>query len=195
MGRYLARLDAPASAHLDRLEVDWSSGAPAPAARDGRDRNTSSGLVRTPVSFPVFLNRCAGTSRARNAAGWSCYSHDPCLMLDGCESCVRLCDPCARVSPCELVPCVRCVPAVPQVSFYWNFKNTGGSRTHDRQTRTSLGSSGRLGPPLCFEGGLPKHENTKHRPVVPAQNTKTQNTGPCGPPKTRKHGNTMLRAC
>ena len=58
-------LDAPASAHLDRLEVDWSSGAPAPAARDGRDRNTSSGLVRTPVSFPVFLNRCAGTSRAQ----------------------------------------------------------------------------------------------------------------------------------
>ena len=140
---YLARRSGLRSAHLDRLEVDWSSGAPAPAARDGRDRNTSSGLVRTPVSFPVFLNRCAGTSRARNAAGWSCYSHDPCLMLDGCESCVRLCDPCARVSPCELVPCVRCVPAVPQVSFYWNFKNTGGSRTHDRQTRTSLGSSGR----------------------------------------------------
>jgi len=134
---YTVGITVIASARLDRLEVDWSSGAPAPAARDGRDRNTSSGLVRTPVSFPVFLNRCAGTSRARNAAGWSCYSHDPCLMLDGCESCVRLCDPCARVSPCELVPCVRCVPAVPQVSFYWNFKNTGGSRTHDRQTRTS----------------------------------------------------------
>jgi hypothetical protein len=33
-------------------------------------------------------------------------------MLDGCESCVRLCDPCARVSPCELVPCVR---------WYWGF--------------------------------------------------------------------------
>jgi hypothetical protein len=53
----------------------------------------------------------------------------------------------------------------------------------------------KLDPVLCFEGGLPKHENTKHRPVVPAQNTKTQNTGPCGPPKTRKHGNTKLRAC
>jgi hypothetical protein len=43
-----------ASARLDRLEVDWSSGAPAPAARDGRDRNTSSGLVRTPVFFRCF---------------------------------------------------------------------------------------------------------------------------------------------
>ena len=30
-----------------------------------------------------------------------------------------------------------------------------------------------IDPLLCFEGGLPKHENTKHRPVVPTQNTKT----------------------
>ena len=37
-------------------------------------------------------------------------------------------------------------------------------------------------PLLCFEGGLPKHENTKHRPLQPAQNTKTRNykTQPSG---------------
>ena len=62
-------------------------------------------------------------------------------------------------------------------------------------TGGTLPEPARFASPLCFEGGLPKHENTKHRPVVPAQNTKTQNTGPCGPPKTRKHGNSKLRAC
>jgi len=48
--------------------------------------------------------------------------------------CSSVCDPCARVSTCELVPCVRCVPAVPQVSFYRNFKNTGGSRTDNHES-------------------------------------------------------------
>ena len=69
-----------------------------------------------------------------------------------------------------------------------------------RKPNFSVAPSGvSLAPVLCFEGGLPKHENTKHRPVprcVPAQNTKTQNTGPLvARPKHETHGNTMLRAC
>ena len=45
-------------------------------------------------------------------------------------------------------------------------------------------------PVLCFEGGLPKHENTKHRPVprcaaAGSKHNNTKHRPTCGPPKTR----------